>query len=552
MLPVRGQLGRCKVLSVRIHPYKLATCAGGICHDAHVRRPARNWMLAGLSAAVVTLVGVVVANGVSTRAGAQPPRRTVSVTVGAQPSSRPLPPAFVGLSLEYTAIAPYTGDDPRAINPVLLQLIRNLSASESPVLRIGGNSSDESWWPQRGELAPRHARFALRQRWLSTVRALAVATGARLIMGLNLAGGRPEAATIEAQAFLRGIGRPYIEAMEIGNEPDLYGLFVWYNDHGRSVYRRPGSYSLSDFIGQFSRWRAAIGRRLPVAGPAYATFDWSLGSFIAAEPGLTSVTLHHYPLDACLTKPQAIGYATISNLLSDRASSGFAKQIAPEVAVAHARHVPFRLDELGSASCGGKWGVSNTFASALWMLDTLFDLASVGVDGVNVHTFPGAAYAPFAFKHTAHGWTAFVDPEYYGMLLFTQAFPSGARLLPAHASPIATVTAWATRGPGSATRVVLINKDPDHGYQVKVRIHGVRTRGQIERLQAPGVNSTGPVTLGGQTFGAQTTTGRLRGAPQKATASPGGDGAYTITLPAASAVLLTVSTSTGMQVARWL
>ncbi len=48
---------------------------------------------------------------------------------------------------------------------------------------------------------------------------------------------------------------------------------------------------------------------------------------------------------------------------------------------------------MNSVTGGGAKGVSNTFASALWALDTLFELAQAGVSGVNVHTFPSAQYA---------------------------------------------------------------------------------------------------------------------------------------------------------------
>jgi hypothetical protein len=47
------------------------------------------------------------------------------------------------------------------------------------------------------------------------------------------------------------------------------------------------------------------------------------------------------------------------------------------------------------------------------------------------------------------------------------------------------------------------------------------------------------VTLGGQSFGALTTTGQLAGAPLVGVAKPRG-GAYAVTLPAGSAALLTL------------
>jgi hypothetical protein len=362
------------------------------------------------------------------------------------------------------------------------ELIRNLLPDQSPVLRIGGNSTDRTWWPEPGQRAPRGARFALSSSWLRTTRALAADLDARLIIGVNLAGGRPGVAAAEARAFLREIGPPYVQALEIGNEPDEYGQH----------------YSLRHYIRQFSRWRAVIGGGVPVAGPAYATLDWSLRRFIRAEPGLKLVTAHRYPLRACLTNPAAPGYPTISSLLSDQSSAGLARSLAPYVRTAHRYGLPFRLDELNSASCSGRRGVSDTFASALWMLDTLFNLARVGVDGVNIHTFPGAAYAPFSVN-------GFAYPEYYGMRIFTQAFPPGARLLPVAVSPTGPLKAWATVAGGRVARVVLINKSLHRSYQV--------------RLHAPGL--TGRVHLK-----------RLRG--RESTAAPS-----TIVVPAASALLVT-------------
>lgn len=471
-------------------------------------------MLAALAAALLAAVGVLLANLAGARPtvsavppGTDPGAPAVDATVGTSPTGQPLPPGFVGLSLEYPAIQAYTGSRP---GRALVRLIRNLSPGHRPVLRIGGNSTDETWWPRQGQPAPRGATFALNEGWLRATSALTDALDPRLIMGLNLASARPHAAVSEVQAFQRGLGSGHIEAFEIGNEPDLYGLFPWY----KNVYRRPADYSLRDLIGEFSRWRAAIGRQLTVAGPAYATFDWSLSRFIDAESGLKLVTFHHYPLDACLTKPSATGYPTIARLLGDRASSGFAALLAPAVAAAHAHHLPFRLDELNSAACSGKWGVSNTFASALWILDTLFDLARAGVDGVNVHTFPGAAYAPFDVYH-GH---AVVRPEYFGMRLFTQAFPTGARLLRVRVSPAGPLKVWATEGSG--TRVTLINKDPRHAYRVRLRARGLAGPAQLEVLKAPSARSTGGVTLGARKI-----------------VTPA-DGVYSITVPAASAALL--------------
>jgi hypothetical protein len=470
----------------------------------------------------------------------------VSASVGGAPSGRPQPAGFVGLSLEFNWLHFYTGRNPKRVNPVFVALIRNLAPGrQSPVLRIGGESTDATWWPIRHEPAPQGISYSLTPRWLQTVRALSQAAGARMILGVNFAADRPDLAAAEARAYEAGVGRRHIAAFEIGNEPDNYGIFPWYRTQqgqGQWVWARPNTYSLGDFTSEFSRFRSALGPA-PIAGPAFAELTWlnGLGRFLSAEPRLALATVHRYPLHGCLTDQSQPTYPSAANLLSDGASAGLAAAVAPSVTAAHQNRVPFRLDEMNSASvasCLGKRGVSGTFASALWVLDTLFNLASVGVDGVNVHTLPTAAYELFTFRYVRHHWEAFVHPEYYGMLMFAQAFPVGARLLPVAVSPGGPLKAWATLDSRRAVRVVLINKDPANTYQVRLQVAGHAGRGRLERLSAPSLDARGGVTLGGRTFGGETRTGVLRAPRTEAVSAT--HGTYSITVPPGSAALLTL------------
>jgi hypothetical protein len=184
--------------------------------------------------------------------------------------------------------------------------------------------------------------------------------------------------------------------------------------------------------------------------------------------------------------------------------------------------------------------VPRAFASALWVVDTLFNLASVGVDGVNIHSLPGSAYEFASFSQFPGGWQAFVHPEYYGLMMFAQAFPPGAQLLPVTA-PSGPVKIWATQAPDGTTRVVLINKDATAAHSVQLQLPGAESGASLEWLQAPSVDSTSGVTLGGQTFGDETTTGTL-GAATTTPVTPAG-GVYTVPLPAGSAALLTIAPS---------
>ncbi len=447
---------------------------------------------------------------------------TITAQVSSSTAGQPMAPGFVGVSLEYSAVHHYTGRNPGAINPALVPLLRALAPGQQPVLRIGGNSTDHTWWPVRGVIPPGGVDYTLTPNWLRTTRALAAALNARLIMGINLATARPALAATEARALLQGIGQPYVAALEIGNEPDLYGSFVWYrNRHGRLVSARPHNWNLGSYIVDFSHWRAAL-PNAPVAGPAFAGLDWmsGLNEFLSHEPGLGLVTFHRYPLRGCIHKPDEVGYPTIPALLSDASSAGLAAQVAPYVSIAHGDGVPFRLDELNSVACRGRRGVSDTFASALWVLDTLFNLASVGVDGVNVHTLPGAAYELFTVTHSAGHWHTFVHPEYYGMTTFALAFPPGAQLLSVSA-PSGPVKVWATRATNGTVRVTLINKDSANDYNVQLSLPGAPTAATGELMHAPTVASKNGVSFS-STPVAHT-----------------GIGPYAVNLPPGSAVVVT-------------
>lgn len=470
------------------------------------------------------------------------PRADTFVLIRGAAHGRPIPGGFVGLSLEYPAVAAYAGSDPAAINPVLVQLIRNLAPGQSPVLRIGGDSTDRTWWPVRRAARPPGVTYSLSRRWLAITNALAGAVGARLILGINLEANQTAVAVAEARALLTGIGRRWVQALEIGNEPNWYSTLPWYHPRqGHPVFGRPSTYDLQAFIEQFSRLRRLL-PAVPLAGPTVGNYTWliQLRRLLAAEPTLRVVTFHRYPLNRCFTVPGSPDYPTLANLLSPLASRGLTQGLAPYVATAHEHGAAFRIDELNTVACGGKSGVSNTFASALWALDALFASARTGADGVNIHTFPGARYGLFTFRRAGGEWYASVRPEYYGLLMFAQAAPPGSRLLPAATTGNSAVRGWATRASDGQTRVVLINDDIFHRHIVLIRPSAPAGLATLERLTAPSAHATRGVTLDGQSFGAATRTGTLQGI-RRTSSIPTSAGDYEVTLPAASAAMLTIA-----------
>ncbi|MHB8660200.1 MAG: glycosyl hydrolase family 79 C-terminal domain-containing protein [Solirubrobacteraceae bacterium] len=458
-----------------------------------------------------------------------------------RPASRPLPRNFLGISLEFASVPAYFGPDPRDRNMVMARLIRLLSGPGTGTLRIGGDSSDRTWWPEPGLIRPAGASYALSVRWVATLRALADATHSRLMVGINLEANRPAVARAEARGML-ALGRHRLAALEVGNEPELYSVLPWYRrPSGLPVRGRPPGYDFAAYRREFERIAAAL-PDLPVAAPATGDPHWLSGleSLAAVVPRLRYVTLHRYGLSRCIADPSSPRFPSVVNLLSAYASRTVMAPVARYVVRAHRRGLAFRVDELNSVTCGGVPGVSDTFASALWVLDSLFELARSGVDGVNIHIHPEApANQLFTFSLRRGSWTGDVRPLFYGLLMFERAAPAGARILRSTVQAEGGLRIWGTRGADGTVRLLVIDPGASGARTLRLTVGHLARRCRLERLIAPGLGATHGVSIAGQAFGAAT-DGMLRGAPRLGELTPRRD-LCRIHVPAASATLVTVS-----------
>jgi hypothetical protein len=514
-------------------------------------RPRHLWLVAGATLAMIAVVAAVLLGlGAREHTTSNPPRpspitasrpltvpSTTAIVVGRIPTGRPVAAGFLGLSFEFPALAAYAGSNPAAPNAVLEQLIRNLAAGQRPVIRIGGDSTDLTWWPIAHVRRPAGAKYALTRAWLAAAGAVFRDLGARAILGIDLEADSRRIAAAEADALTSSIGPARVEAVELGNEPELYGSFVW---DGSGVTGRPRGYDFPAFLRDFSTIGSAL-PGFPLAGPAVGGPRWRayVARFLATEPRVRLVTLHLYPLKLCFVPRGEPEYPTIANLLADPSSRGLAQSVASAVRVAHQSGRTLRIDEMNTNSCGFDVGVSDSFASALWVLDALFQMVRVGVDGVNVHTYPGASYALFRFGRRNGRWQAYVSPEYYGLLMFAEATPPGSRLLPisaTHTEP--GLRAWAVLAPNGQTHVVLIN-DRMHPQMLAIRGREATGTASFTLLEAANLRATHGVRLGGQSFGSATTTGQLAGSSHAVAVVPT-RGEYFVRLPSGSAGLLTL------------
>ena len=475
---------------------------------------------------------------------------SATVTVARTPVGRAIPADFLGTAFEYGSIPTWVGSDPARPNPVLVQLIRTLTPGARPLIRIGGLSTDRSWWPVPGMAQPRGVTYALGGGWAQAVEALARAVNARLVLGINLEADSVPLARSEADAFLTRIGRRYVSELDVGNEPPLYDrvpwyrvksgrLVPWYSDEGSEVFSRGLSWGPRAFVADYGRILTAL-PRVAIAGPDTQQPAWfaAYRQFLSRRSRVRTLVSHGYGLNNCVTRPSSAAYPSIPHLLSGYALHDLLGQLIGYIGLAHRNGLRFRIDEMGSVTCNGRSGVSNTMASALWAAAALFSAARDGVDGVNLHSYPGLPNALFDFREFSGRWTAAVHPIYYGALLFARGAPAGSRVVPVESRGPASLRAWATAGPGTTRHLVIVNESRTRSSSVVVS--GLSSReAQVERLSAPSVAATSGITLGGRTFGPSTETGRL--APPVHTVVAAHRGAYRVRVPAASALMLAVS-----------
>ena len=486
--------------------------------------------------------------GSARRSEARLPSAPAQVTITPDAALTPVPRSFLGFSTEYSALPLWADQMPLLERALSLVHVRG----DGPfILRVGGDSADRSIWDPSAAPMPPWA-ISLDPSWLRQARALVRRLGIRIILDLNLITDTPGAAAQWARAAQAALPRHSIVAFEVGNEPDIYSRADWraivagrrFDGRALAGTALPDAMTARDYVRAFSIYARALAQVAPqvmLAGPALANpIDherWVHTLIDGARRSLGLVTIHRYPYTGCTGRRGTRSYATIGRVLSPAASTEMAAAIRPLVDDAHDSGVPLRLTELNSVNCGGRLGVSNSFATALWAPDALFALLRAGVDGVNLHVRADAINAPFAL--TASGLEA--RPLLYGLIMFARALGPEARLVTvrAHAPRAVNLAAWAVRVGRDTLHVVLIDKGR-RSARVSLRLPAQGSV-RVQRLLAPSARSQAGITLGGRELAAN---GRWQGLPERQTLSARG-GAYVINVRSMSAALLSMRVSPG-------
>jgi hypothetical protein len=352
---------------------------------------------------------------------------------------------------------------------------------------------------------------------VEAVRALAEfleATGWTCIYGIGMGTNTPARAAEEAVFVAETLG-DRLQYFQVGNEADLF-------DHH---LRDPKTWSAKTYLQEWLSLSRAIATGVPaakfgmpdVAGAvSWLTEIADEWPSIQAPPRVTTLT-HHYYFGGPATNPEV----SIPNLLKPATMQKV--QNTANIASAAARRMGARVRMTEGNTCyrGGKPGVSDVFAAALWSADYSLLLASNDYSGVNLHggtgksvansvggSLPGDALLeakgetpeqiaahphPFYTPIATFGLDYVLEPVAYG-LKFAGSFSGGTLLQAEFSTKLqemgVNATAYAAKLPGGHTSVIILNKDAAADLEVELDF-GRDASGvvQTETLHAPGLDS---------------------------------------------------------------
>lgn len=439
-------------------------------------------------------------------------RVSISLTPN-QPGLR-IPSGFTGLGFETDML---TGSALAETNTALVRMVKLLGAQGS--IRIGGVSTDQLFWTGR----PRNGSTDVDSLYTDDIArlfAFTKATGWKVLFALNLAQSTT-AKTAEEAEYVVTSGGSNLSALELGSAPDTY------TEQGL----RPSGFTNTDFQNEWDSFYASVHPEVPktaFAGPCTNNNMAWLLPFIPAESTRVALITNHYYRTGSPTSSSA----TVTHLLETDGT--LLTDLTEAMAACRTAGIPLRMEECNSVAGGGKKGVSNTFASALWGLDFMYILAGAGVTGVNFQGNDNSYYSPLSITPT----DVTAEPLFYGMLCFQLG--SQGRFIPLALSNTSNlnVTAYAVLADNGKITLTVVNKNSTVNADLTITAGMPLTSAGYITLAsaAASLTATSGITLGGN---AVKSNGDFTTPVYTPITQITGDTAL-ITVPAASAMVISL------------
>ena len=367
---------------------------------------------------------------------------------------------YVGFSYEKTHIKK---DSLNSTNKDLVALYKLIG---SPPIRLGAAAVDNCTWGGTGTAptAPAGQPFSktITTGMVDDLCSFLGATGGKIIYGVNFKSDNPTASGAEA-AYAQGKCGSSIIGYEIGNEINRYGTWASLQSEWESIATQVVAAPGALLVGP----AAGGGDAQSLATPFAAAESAKFGS------KLVLLTMHYYAGTANTNT------ATVATLQTpDRPGESPTSQAGligtdstmNTAATANKISMGYRLGEVNTFSGHGQMGVSDTLIAGLWILDMMFVTAENGGSGVNLHGgetgMDGSRNFYYEPIMETNGVVVGVQPDYYGMLLFTLA-GAGPVLSTNVTSSNPNFTAYTIKANGFVS-VVLDNKNATSGVNATV------------------------------------------------------------------------------------
>jgi hypothetical protein len=426
-----------------------------------------------------------------------------------------VPPNFIGMNIEIANLCTILRLDALQ-RSTFEQIFKNLGTG---TLHIGGRSADLSIWQPTLDTKPfcqRH--LVITKPIVQSLFAFARRIHWKVIWGLNFLINKPQIDADEAQ-YIASIGGNSLLGFTIGNEPEDF------TKHGY----RPPAWGYSNYLADWNADRDAILHDVPHArfiGPEACCQSGWLPAFLQDESlsGVLSAASHHYYSYSDQEEPNR--HVTIESFLSVSNMNKFIFQARSWVAAADQYNLPVDITELNSITNGGLHGVSDTFGSALWASDILFQSATLGIHQVDFQEVPDAVYAFI----NSQG----VPQAIYHALLFFHLATLSSSFIPTILNTSANITSYAMSAPNHTLRIIFINKTAQQNLHVSFTPPSSYHTLTTLRMRAPSLTSTSGITIDNTTL----TTGNTLHIP-KLPHVPLNTATIILNVPANSASLFT-------------
>ncbi|KAF2159925.1 glycoside hydrolase family 79 protein [Zasmidium cellare ATCC 36951] len=497
--------------------------------------------------------------------------KDATVTISApttQPTtaSPPVDKSFLGIMVETTSWFQYGLQDFSRI------LIQNLvTRSGAPVIiRVGGTSGDSvkynssqpqgNFWPynntkEDGLLSPVTLG-------VNFTKALDKVPNVRYIIQVPLANSTVDNTVNFTKAMLQHIPAEKFEAIEVGNEPNLYDGQCF-----RSLdnCRRNKTYTPEDYVADLQIFTTAITQQVPNlpsgdifhVGSLADAAQWSAADLYKANLGKVSrikAFAQHYYQASISQSPTLRGtYLNHSGSVLHKVNKN------PQVNLDYFRSAkidtPIVISEAGS-SLGSRSPFERTIdavlGSALWELDWVLLVMSKGIARVNMNQCNGCNFASFWASDPAPG----IFSQYYGLIFLTDWLGIGSnsrkgdfQVVSLYSDKNPTVSPYAAFVGGKLDRLAVIDLTewnttettprPQRAFQIGVG-NDVNTA-ELRRLTGKGTNSTndgGDITYAGTQWTVASPGGVKVGQETESVALSGGKVSFD--LKASEAVLVTL------------